>query len=119
MLPGGPVEAMFLGDLKQVQSSFRLAREAQRNVELMWLTGHQDQITKSIARYLDQLDMNDRRAASETQSLNRESLTKKIAMRRAQPGRMSASLISEMKIWRRSTVASSAFKPRWACRTIC
>src|SRR3954452_11141010 len=39
------------GYLNQVQSSRRLEREAQRNVELMWLTGHLAPDFKTIADF--------------------------------------------------------------------
>src|SRR5205823_13948973 len=44
------------GYLNRIQSSRRMEREAQRNVELMWLTGRrQEQIEESIQRYLKAL----------------------------------------------------------------
>src|SRR5271170_6403644 len=48
------------GYLNRVQSSRRLEREAQRNLELMWLTGRMEQVNASIARYLRALDQADR-----------------------------------------------------------
>jgi transposase len=39
------------GYLNQVQSSRRLEREAQRNVELMWLTGRMAPDFKTIANF--------------------------------------------------------------------
>ena len=50
--PGSPLKQgfdRFFGYLNQVQSSRRLEREAQRNVELMWLTGRLAPDFKTIA----------------------------------------------------------------------
>ncbi len=41
----------FYGDLKRIQSSRRLEREAQRNIELMWLMGRLTPDFKTIANF--------------------------------------------------------------------
>ncbi len=48
----------------------------------------QDQIAKSVARYLDQLGANDRRAPCDAQLLKRERLTEKIATLREKLARL-------------------------------
>jgi hypothetical protein len=36
------------GYLNRIQSSRRLEREAQRNIELMWMTGHYSDVEKGL-----------------------------------------------------------------------
>ena len=55
-------------------SKFKAINNRDRNFTKSKMQRRQDQIADSIARYLDQLDTNDRRAASEAQSLKRERL---------------------------------------------
>jgi len=49
--PAVPLKIYIYGYLNQVQSSRRLEREAQRNVELMWLTGRLAPDFKTIAEF--------------------------------------------------------------------
>src|SRR6266566_449912 len=58
--PSTLLKIYLYGYLNRVQSSRRLEREAQRNIELMWLTGRMEQVNASIARYLRALDQADR-----------------------------------------------------------
>ena len=69
-------------------SKFKAVNNRDRNFTKAKMQRRQDQITNSIARYLDQLDTNDRRATSEAQLLKRERLTEKIAMLREKMARL-------------------------------
>ena len=69
-------------------SKFKAVNNRDRNFTKAKMQRRQDQITNSIARYLDQLDTNDRRAPSEAQSFKRERLTEKIAMLREKMARL-------------------------------
>src|SRR4030088_1482883 len=49
--PGALLKLSIYGYLTRVRSSRRLKREAQRNIELMWLTGRRAPYFKTIANF--------------------------------------------------------------------